>query len=195
MSFPHSLTPPSHFTHLPWCASLLSDASWTIVPTSSRTPKPSTEDSFFAETLQSPRTIRGCLPQHTAPDPTSDPPIREVRILLDLGDGLNGYPHTAHGGLVATLLDEAVGLLLAINMRFRPKEARSKETETGINFFTAYLNISYKAPLMTPGVVLARAGVEKVEGRKRWFWARLEDGRGLVFASAEALFVEARPKL
>ncbi|KAJ9649772.1 hypothetical protein H2199_000551 [Coniosporium tulheliwenetii] len=166
MSFPRSLTPVSHFTHLPWCRALLSDPTWKTVPTSSRTPKSSTEDSFFAETLQTPSTIRGCLAQHTAADPTSDPPIREVRILLDLGDGVNGYPHTAHGGFVATLLDEVVGVLL-----------------------------TYLSPLVTPGVVLTRAGVERVEGRKRWFWATIEDGAGKVFASAEALFIEARPKL
>ncbi|KAJ9668112.1 hypothetical protein H2201_001918 [Coniosporium apollinis] len=195
MSFPRSLTPVSHFTHLPWCRALLSDPTWKTVPTSSRTPKSSTEDSFFAETLQTPSTIRGCLAQHTAADPTSDPPIREVRILLDLGDGVNGYPHIAHGGFVATLLDEVVGVLLTVNTGFRPKEGRNNETETGINFFTAYLNIKYLSPLVTPGVVLTRAGVERVEGRKRWFWATIEDGAGKVFASAEALFIEARPKL
>ncbi len=195
MSFPRSLTDASHFHPIPWCAALLSDPQWTTIPTGSRSPKASTEDSFFAETLQTDRTVRGCLVQHTAAEPSSNPPIQEVRLLLDLGSGVNGYPHTAHGGFVATLLDEVVGVLLTVNTRFLKEQDKNPDTATGINSFTASLNVRYHKPVPTPGVVLGRAGVLRAEGRKKWLWAAVEDGRGEVLASAEALFIEARPRL
>lgn len=80
---------------IPWCRTLLESPAWTRTHTSSRIPKPSTEDSFFAETLGTQRNIQSC----TALRPTeeSDGSIDEIyydelRVIYELGDGVNGWP-------------------------------------------------------------------------------------------------------
>jgi thioesterase superfamily protein 4 len=60
---------------------------------------------------------------------------------------------------------------------------------------TARLAMNYRAPIKTPGIVLARATIVKVEGRKVTVKATIEDGKGEVFADGEALYIVARPKI
>jgi len=54
---------------------------------------------------------------------------------------------------------------------------------------TAYLNVGFKKPVATPSVVLCRGWVTKREGRKIWAKGTIEDGKGVVMADGEALFV------
>ncbi|OBT49871.1 hypothetical protein VE04_09498, partial [Pseudogymnoascus sp. 24MN13] len=114
----------THFLTHPWCAALLSAPNTTLLPTPSRVPKKSTEDSFFAVTLRTGDTIPFMLSfssPRILPAPsdgvaaaaaspaTPAPPIEQVSTLFALEAGLNGYPVTAHGGLIAALFDEAMG--------------------------------------------------------------------------------------
>jgi thioesterase superfamily protein 4 len=78
----------------------------------SRVLKASGEDSFFAETLATDRTIRACLTFRPTGAADGDFPYKEIVTVVDLGDGLNGYPQICHGGMVATLLDEVCGVLI-----------------------------------------------------------------------------------
>jgi len=192
----------AHFPRLqriPWCAALLRDPNFTPTVTQSREPKASTEDSFFAETLQSDRTIRSCLSlQRTPSSPSSTsasdgPPISEVRVILELGDGVAGHPHICHGGFVATMLDEAMGVLLTVNVD--EVKRRDPNGPGRLTAFTAWLNTKYYKPVPAPGVVLATARFERVEGRKMWITASIEDGEGTVLAGAEAMFIEPKAKL
>jgi len=62
---------------------------------------------------------------------------------------------------------------------------------------TAYLRVDYRKPVKTPGAVLARAWLEKREGRKMWARGVIEDGEGNVLSDGEALFIvvaSLRPK-
>ena len=63
------------------------------------------------------------------------------------------------------------------------------------NCATAELTVKYEKPLSTPGVVLCRSWVEKVEGRKVWIKGVLEDGKGLVFARGQSLYIRFRENL
>ncbi|KAF2138075.1 uncharacterized protein K452DRAFT_291115 [Aplosporella prunicola CBS 121167] len=182
----------SDLSRIPWCAHLLADDRFVVRPTSSRQPKSSGEDSLIAETLQSDRTIRLWLTQHRKPDHAASPAIPAVRAFLQLGDGLNGYPATCHGGLIATLLDEIMGVLLTANVDHTNRNAK---TARGLSSMTAYLNVSYKKPLPLPAVILATARYAKVVGRKQYISAALEDGNGRAYATAEALFIEIKPSL
>ncbi|KFY09131.1 hypothetical protein V492_05591, partial [Pseudogymnoascus sp. VKM F-4246] len=47
----------SYFLALPWCEALLSAPGTSLLPTPSRIPKASTEDSMFAVTLRTGDTI------------------------------------------------------------------------------------------------------------------------------------------
>lgn len=59
---------------------------------------------------------------------------KELLIILDLGDGLNGYPKVLHGGFAATLLDETCGALIQLNMLERVKRFGSQHS---MNYLTA----------------------------------------------------------
>ncbi|KAI4123494.1 MAG: hypothetical protein LQ347_006134 [Umbilicaria vellea] len=177
-----------HFQSIPWCAKVLADPDFTIILTRFRTAKEDTEDSLFAETLQTDKTIRACLSLYSKSDPSgneSDLKIQRVRTLVSLGDGVNGYHDIAHGGFVATLLDQGMGILVEENLY----------NGSGKDAFTAYLNVKYRRPVLTPGVYLLTATYTKVVLRKQFMKAALEDGEGTVYAEAEALFIENRPKL
>lgn len=58
--------------------------------------------------------------------------------------------------------------------------------------FTANLNIDYKKPLLTPAWVLVRAHVERVDGRKAYIHASVENGEGETYAQAVLLYVKPK---
>jgi thioesterase superfamily protein 4 len=178
-----------YFKTIPWAAEIIKQPNHTITPTLSRVVKGSTEDSFFAETLQTERTIRKCLTLNTRPDEKSDPPVREVFTFFELGNGVNGFPNISHGGFVATLLDEEMGILLTVNQQHLNKQTGRDDEITSM---TAYLNIRYLAPVRTPGIVMGTAKVVKSEGRKLYVRAALEDENRKELAVAECLFIKAK---
>lgn len=112
----------AHLSILPWCRALLTSPLWTITRTTSRIAKaaPGAEDSFTAETLATARTIRTSVTLRSEVERADALAagflFPEVRTLLELGDGLNGFPSTAHGGFLATALDEVMGVLITTNM-------------------------------------------------------------------------------
>jgi acyl-CoA thioesterase FadM len=59
--------------------------------------------------------------------------------------------------------------------------------------FTANLNVDYLKPLSIPAWILVRAHVERHEGRKVYIHGTVENGEGVIYAKAVALFI--KPKL
>lgn len=98
----------NRLSSVPWARALINDPKWTSTRTDSRLPKGSGEDSFFAETLATNRTIRALLTLRLTKEEGDDFPVKEIVTIIDLGDGLNGHPRIAHGGFAATMLDEYV---------------------------------------------------------------------------------------
>ena len=136
----------ARLSRTPWCHTLIASPQWTPTNTASRVPKASSEDSFFAETLGTDRTVRACLTLR----PTDECPVcqrdadtamvyEEVRTILELGDGLNGFPKIAHGGFVATMLDEVMGVLITTNIQARADRTKGlgDQGEHGMSCFTA----------------------------------------------------------
>ncbi|KLU84484.1 hypothetical protein MAPG_03525 [Magnaporthiopsis poae ATCC 64411] len=174
------------FISEPWCAKLLTEPSMTVEIPASRYRKPSGEDELFAHTLNNKDNISAYLSIYKTPQP--EEAVKEITLLFRLGSGLNGYPATIQGGIVAALFDEATGSILILNMlrRVWPK----------IPAMTAYLNTTFLKPVPACAVVLCRARVDKIDGRKVFLSAVLEDGNGNALAKAEALFVyRKKPKL
>jgi hypothetical protein len=126
-----------HFRKIPWCANLINDPAWTPCNTSSRQAKGSTEDSFFAETLKSDRTIHKLLSMHRKAVAEGSPAIQEVRTLMDLGNGVNGHPDICHGGFVATMLDEVIGVLLTLNLAIEQGQKHGESVNEPMRSFTA----------------------------------------------------------
>ena len=180
----------AYFEAIPWCSSLLSNPQYNVTSTSSREPKSSTEDALFAETFNTPSTISACLSLYKTPT-TSEERIAEVRTLLALDSGLNGYPNVCHGGVTATILDEVIGLLLLLNKD--RDEAAAKATGKLAEFpaaVTAELTVRYLKPVMTPQVVCVVGRLVKVEGRKIWMRGSIEDHAGIELVRAECLYVQ-----
>ncbi|CCF36737.1 thioesterase superfamily protein [Colletotrichum higginsianum] len=200
-----------HFLGIPWCAALLSESGIVRDTAPSRFPKPSTEDQLFSTTLHTEETIAAYLAFYKRPSSPASSSfsssssssssssatipgssgggnlIRELRALLTLRSGVNGYPNVSHGGIVATVLDETIGMIFLINKAegLIPEEA----------YMTAYLNVTYVRPVATPQTVLCVVEVVSVKGRKWLIEGRIEDEEGRVLAKAESLFVRLKEKL
>lgn len=69
-----------------------------------------------------------------------------------------------------------------------------KGMDKDLPLYTVQLNVTYRRPVRTPGVVVVRAWVEKVEkgGRKVWAKGRVEGKDGVVHAEGEGLWVRGR---
>lgn len=151
----------SAFSATPWCAALITSPDWVPVNTISRVPKPTTEDSFFAETLRTPRTVRNCLtlrPSEELDDGVfGDMVFGEVAMLIELGDGVNGHPKMAHGGFAATMLDEVMGALITLNIEAmgKRKERLGKlgpREPTTCFTVCEYLGVGRSPPPLSPRV-------------------------------------------
>lgn len=183
---------------IPWVAQLVNDPKWTPARTGSRLPKPSSEDSFFAETLATDRTVRACLTLRASELADDDLPCKEIVTIVEIGDGLNGYPNLVHGGMLATLLDEVCGVVIVLSTEINLERAKASglsDKAIGAQYMTAYLNTSYRKPVPTPGTLLCTAKVERQEGRKLYVRGTIEDGAGTVYTVGEAMFIKMVQKL
>lgn len=85
-----------------------------------------------------------------------------------------GAPGLAHGGAVATLLDDTLGSLLAV---------------VGRPAVTARLCVDYRSPAILHRDLVADAWIERIDGRKLHLAGTVRDG-DVVVAEASALFLE-----
>jgi acyl-coenzyme A thioesterase PaaI-like protein len=194
------------FLRIPWTAALLSAPNLITRIPDSRLPKSSNEDSFFATTLKTPSTLRSCITVYRRPT-SSDPYIPSVSTFITLGSALDGHPGILHGGAMASLLDEGMGILLTVNMErdhfiaVGKGFAEGESPAGGLGSFTAYLNIKYLKPVRSGAAVQVVAWYAKREGRKSFVNAEVrqnvgggedDSGEVVVCASAEGLFVVPR---
>lgn len=90
-----------------------------------------------------------------------------------LGPAFEGAPGRAHGGVVASILDETMGFVLPI---------------IGELAYTANLNIDYVAPAPLHRELRVTAALRDRADRKLWIEAQGESDDG-TFVRAEALFL------
>lgn len=101
-----------------------------------------------------------------------------VECAFRMARRFEGPPGYVHGGIIATILDEAMG-----------KVNRQK----GIVALTRRMAVDYLAPVPL-GVELRAVGwVVKQEGRKHFHAGEIRTPEGAVLARAEGLFVEIDP--
>lgn len=177
----------THFLAIPWCATLLTSPSTTILssPIPSRISNPSTEGALFSQTLQTPDTISALL-SFSRNSPNT--PTKDIHTLVTLEYLLNGYPNTAHGGIIVTIIDEAMSFFLK----------RNKELGTlpGLgDIVTADLRVKFIRPVKTPQTVVVEARLREVNGRKYVVKADVKDGEGVVLAQGEALWIPVMASL
>jgi uncharacterized protein (TIGR00369 family) len=88
-------------------------------------------------------------------------------------------PHGfAHGGVIASMLDEAMS-----------KAIHASPHATGLMAMTRHMETNYLQPLPLETPVVLRAHQTRVEGRKHFCQSTLSDASGMLLASGKALFI------
>jgi acyl-coenzyme A thioesterase PaaI-like protein len=101
----------------------------------------------------------------------------EAVCQVTLGEAFEGAPGRAHGGIVASLIDETMGLVMSI-------------TQTPA--FTGRLTVTYRAPTPVGQPLEIRARLAGRSGRKLTITAELRmDGH--LLAQGEGLFITVDP--
>ena len=103
---------------------------------------------------------------------------KRASATFTLGAPYEGPPDHIHGGVIAMLLDQVMGMVPAF---------------TNTPRMTAYLNVTYRRPSPLMAELEVEAWVDRIEGRKTFVSARIVDAEGRTTAEAEALFVALKP--
>ena len=150
-----------HFQSIPWVATHLSNPTFHPVHLSRTLTHHGTGHTLMAATWNTPETITHILSLYRPPlspiTPSTPPETRaEIRRFYTIGSGLNAHPHLLHGGVIASILDSTLGNVIGQQL-----------PDSGVTF-TVKLTVDFKKPVRTPGTVMARAWIVRVEGRKIW---------------------------
>jgi uncharacterized protein (TIGR00369 family) len=95
--------------------------------------------------------------------------------LPTVSDTFEGPVGLVHGGVIATLLDEAMS-----------KAVRAR----GLTAMTRQMEIDYLRPVPSATPIRIEGHVVRSEGRKHWTEARIQNAHGVVLAAGKGLFVE-----
>lgn len=101
-----------------------------------------------------------------------------VVSLPTVSDSFEGPRGFLHGGIVATLLDEAMS-----------KSVRAK----GFTAMTRHLEVDYLRPVPSRAPIRIEGRAVQSDGRKHHTEARILDAAGTVLARGKALFIEVQP--
>lgn len=183
----------AYFLAIPWCAAHLSAPNRVthIQPLSRAIRGESKAHALVARTLNAP----GAIPAYITFYPTPAGPddlVPEMRAFWALGPMVNGWDGVCHGGLVALILDEAMGAVVSVN---KDRGLLAKST-----IVTARLAVGFSRPVWTgtaerPNVVLAIGRLAQMERRKYTLTATLQGEDGKILATGESLFVELKESL
>ncbi|OAD69848.1 hypothetical protein PHYBLDRAFT_171869 [Phycomyces blakesleeanus NRRL 1555(-)] len=121
-------------------------------------------------------TLRGKGKVIVAPVIFYNKSMTEVTIVCHLGTELCGHDGIIHGGMLATLLDE---VLACVAFPALPNNIG----------FTANLNIDYRKPVKSDQWVVMRGQLDRLEGRKAYVEAWIEDLEGTKMTEAKSLYV------
>ncbi len=99
---------------------------------------------------------------------------RRTRGRFTLGPNYAGGGGFAHGGIIAVVLDEAMGKLSKL------------DDERAV---TATLDVEYKKPVPVDREIIVEGWQDRIEGRNRFRVAEIKDVQGALLARGKARFV------
>jgi uncharacterized protein (TIGR00369 family) len=102
-----------------------------------------------------------------------------VVCLATVPDTFEGPVGYIHGGMIATLLDEAMS-----------KAVRAR----GVRAMTRHMEVDYLRPVPSGSPIRLEGHVTHHEGRKHWVQARLLNDKGTELAKGKGLFIEIPAK-
>ncbi|KAF2643080.1 hypothetical protein P280DRAFT_357775, partial [Massarina eburnea CBS 473.64] len=168
-----------------WCMRIINSRSTETIPWPSRpgTVLPDHPCSLFAQTLNTSTGIRAV---HVLwEDHPENETTGQALLLVSIGDSMNYYPKTLHGGMVAALADGMYN--------------HSFSRQLWLDTLTAKINLVLRGRVETPGVCLVREwaddekakkqGKEWTEMRKLWGRATIEDRDGHTLVEAHYMFI------
>jgi uncharacterized protein (TIGR00369 family) len=94
-----------------------------------------------------------------------------------ISDQYEGPPGYMHGGIIATLLDEAMS-----------KANRAQ----GVTAMTRQMQVEYLRPVPSGVAIRIEGKVTRSEGRKHWTEALIQNADGVILAHATGLFIAIR---
>lgn len=184
-----------HFAGIPYAQPTLNDARFKPVSHSRTVTHEGTGHTLMGKTWNTDGTIKQLLtlsrPSSSSTPlvfPQSESERPESRRFYTLGGDLNAHPGLLHGGVVSCILDSSMGGIIGMVL--------AKQND-GLPQFTVQLNVTYKNPVRTPGTVMVRSWVTKLEGGGRKAWARgvIESEGGVVHATAEGMWLRTKAKI
>lgn len=176
-----------HFSKIPLAKPTLDDPAFKLLTMSHYVNLNGTNHTLMSTTWNTPGTIAHSIALFR-PSTSTDGSLRgaECRRIFTLGSMLNSVPDTLHGGVIATLLDSTIGHLVIAAVR------------DGAVRVTVQLDVSYKTPVKTPGTIMVRSWISRIEdgGRKVWMEGVLESGDDgkVVHARAVSLWMIVKPR-
>jgi uncharacterized protein (TIGR00369 family) len=102
-----------------------------------------------------------------------------VVCLATVPDRFEGPVHYLHGGIIATLLDEAMS-----------KAVRA----SGRTSMTRQMEIDYLRPVPSGAQIRIEGRVDRSDGRKHWTEASILNAGGTVLAQGKGQFIEVRAR-
>ena len=102
-----------------------------------------------------------------------------VVCLANIADSFEGPPGYVHGGIIATLLDEAMS-----------KAVRSH----GLVAMTRHMEVDYQRPVKSAAPIRLEGLLTRSEGRKHWVEAKIVDESGKSLATGKGLFIEVQAR-
>lgn len=98
-----------------------------------------------------------------------------VVCLAVISDSYEGPPGYVHGGMIATLLDEAMS-----------KAVRA----SGHVAMTRHMEVDYRRPVPSGSNIHIAGRVVRSEGRKHWVESSIQNESGTTLAAGKGLFIE-----
>lgn len=198
-----------HFKTIPWCADIISAQELIEFTPTCRQPHSdaavASRDQLFRKTLNNDDAIPNCIGLYqdpSSPSTTSSAQdgltlyIKSATLLFDLKPGVRGYSGSTHGGLIASLIDEAMGSLISINhLTQATLQAKGRRLPPGTldlgntRVLTAGMNVRFQKQVPAPGAVAVTANVARIEGRKMSFDVRVHGEGGVEYASCDGLWL------
>ncbi len=108
----------------------------------------------------------------------------EVIVETIVPEAFNGYPGVAHGGIVASLVDEVLG---RVHMGSDPEKPRF--------MFTARLTVHYRKPVPVGKPIRIVGHAKNSKAHSATSTAEIFDENGVLLAEADALLVDIPPTM